>query len=149
MALYFLRSLLGMELDLERNTNNQGLDQLCSLLKEIYQYWDEIGIRMRRRTVSLPDSEQGRQTIPQSQGRPPFVIEKEFLEDLRSCDSYTWSDIARILRISRRTLYSSVKEFKLENLSKYSDFSGDELDALVRRHISQHGSTTRKSYLVG
>ena len=53
MALYFLRSLLGMELELESNTNNQGLDQLCSSLKEIYQYWDEIGIRMRRRTVSL------------------------------------------------------------------------------------------------
>ena len=83
------------------------------------------------------DSEQGRQTIPQSQGRPLFVIEKEFLEDLRSCDSYTWTDIARILGISRWTLYSSVREFKLENLSKYSDFSGDELDALIRRHISQ------------
>ena len=104
---------------------------------------------MRSRTVSLPDLEQERQTIPQSQEKPPFLIEKEFLEDLRSCDSYTWTDIARILRISRWTLYSSVREFNLENFSKYSDISDDELDALIRRHISQHGSTTRESYLVG
>ena len=52
MALFVLYLLL--DLDFDRNTR-QVLSQLCSLLTEIYQYWDEKVIQMRRRTVSLPD----------------------------------------------------------------------------------------------
>ena len=50
MALSVLCSLLDTDLDLDRNTR-QVLSQLCSLLTEIYQYWDEKVIQMRRRTV--------------------------------------------------------------------------------------------------
>ena len=50
MALSVLCSLLDTDLDLDRNTR-QMLSQLCSLLTEIYQYWDEKVIQMRRRTV--------------------------------------------------------------------------------------------------
>ena len=81
-------------------------------------------------------------------GRPPFVVEKELLEDLRSA-SYTWTDIAKMLRISRWTLYRRVREYNLEHLSRYSDISDDELDALIRGYISRHGNTTGESYLIG
>ena len=50
MALSVLCSLLDTDLDLDRNTR-QVLSQLCSLLTEIYQYWDEKVIQMRHRTV--------------------------------------------------------------------------------------------------
>lgn len=54
-----------------------------------------------------------------------------------------------MLRISRWTLYRRVREFNLENLSRYSDISVEELDALMRGYISRHGNTTGESYFIG
>ena len=104
---------------------------------------------MRRRTVSLPDLGARETNHSASPGRPPLVIDKELLEDLRSCGYYTWTDIAKMLRISRWTLYRRVREFNLENLSRYSDISDEELDALMRGYISRHGNTTGESYFIG
>lgn len=81
MALFVLYLLLDMDLDLDRNTR-QVLSQLCSLLTEIYQYWDEKVIQMRCRTVSLPDLGARETNHSASQGRPPLVIDKVLLEDL-------------------------------------------------------------------
>ena len=77
MAVSVLRSLFDTDLDLDRNIN-QVLGQMCSLLTDIYQYWNVI-------------LDYGRRRILQTRGDPPFVIEKELLEDLRSA-SYTWMD---------------------------------------------------------
>ena len=88
-----------MELDLDRNVG-QVLGQLCSLLTDIYQYWGAKVSQMRRRTVSLPDFGLRETIHAANPGRPPFVIEEELLEDLGSA-SYTWADIAKMLRISR------------------------------------------------
>ena len=99
MAVSVLRALVDVELGLDRNVS-EVLCQLCGLLTDIYQYWGAKVSQMRRRTVSLPDFGL-RETIHSANpGRPPFVIDKELLEDLRSA-SYTWTDIAKMLRISR------------------------------------------------
>ena len=147
MAVSVLRAIVDMELDLDRNVG-QVLGQLCGLVTDIYQYWGAKVSQMRRRTVSLPDFGLREMNHAANPGRPPFVIEKEVLEDLRSA-SYTWTDIAKMLRISRWTLYRRVREYNLEHLSRCSDISDDELDALIRGYISRHGNTTGESYLIG
>ncbi|XP_068697732.1 uncharacterized protein [Montipora foliosa] len=147
MAVSILRALGEMDLDLDRNVY-QVSRQLCSFLTDVYQYWDAKVSQIRRRTVTLPNLGLREMVHSANPGRPPFVIEKELLEDLRSA-SYTWTDIAKMLRISRWTLYRRVREYKLEHLKRYSDISDDELDELIRGYISRHGNTTGESYSIG
>ena len=81
MAVSVLRALFDMDLNLDRNIN-QVLGQLCSLLTDIYQYWNIKVTQIRRRTVSLPDFGL-RETIHSANpGRPPFVIEKNRYLDI-------------------------------------------------------------------
>ena len=99
MAVSILRALVEMDLDLDRNVY-QVLRQLCSFLTDVYQYWDAKVSQIRRRTVTLPNLGLREMVHSANPGRPPFVIKKELLEDLRSA-SYSWTDIAKMLRISR------------------------------------------------
>ena len=54
MAVSILRTLVEMDLDLDRNIY-QVLSQLCSFLTDVYQYWDAKVSQIRRRTVTLPN----------------------------------------------------------------------------------------------
>ena len=116
------------------------------MLTEIHRYWGEKLIQMRRTTVNLADlgpREVNRSTRP---GRPSLVIQKELLEDLRCSGYYTWTEIARMLRISRWTLHRRVTEYNLQSLNGFSDTSDEELDTLI---MSRHGNTTGESYIIG
>ena len=64
MAVSVLRSLFGMDLDLDRNIN-QVLGQLCSLLTDIYQYWNVI-------------LDYGRRCILQTRGDHPFSSKRNY-----------------------------------------------------------------------
>ena len=107
------------------------------MLTEIHRYWGKKLIQMRHTTVNLADlgpREVNRSTRP---GRPSLVIQKELLEDLRCSGYYTWTEIARMLRISRWTLHRRVTEYNLQNLNRFSDISDEELDTLIMEiHVS-------------
>ena len=107
-------------------------------------------LEMRRVIVNLVDM--GARTTcctsVRSAGRPLFCIPKELLEDIRSVGFYSWSEIAKMLRISHWTLYRRLREFDLQTLGRFSDISEECLDGLILGYISRHGYTTGESYLI-
>lgn len=65
-----------------------------------------------------------------SRGRPPFVISKEQLVYLHSL-SFSWSEIASLLGVSRMTLYRRRRDYgMLDELSR--SMSGNELHQFVK-----------------
>lgn len=63
-------------------------------------------------------------------GRPCLEVCKEELLSLRQLN-YSWTKIARMIGVSRRTLYRRLQDFGIESNS-YSDISPSELDEVVR-----------------
>ena len=153
-AFSVLRSIQGLVLSHRlqlTDSTEQLLVQLCGMLAEVQRYWGNKMLEMRRVTVNLVDM--GARTTSctsvRSAGRPPFCIPKELQEDLRSVGFYSWSEIAKMLRISRWTLYRRLREFDLQTLGRFSDISDEYLDGLILGYISRHGYTTGESYLIG
>ena len=112
-------SLLGIE---------QNLGALLETVAEIYVQWQGY--------VSTIDAQvsiaQYRVPIQASstRGRPPFVISKEQLVYLHSL-SFSWSEIANLLGVSRMTIYRRRRDYgMLEELSH--SMSGNELHQFVR-----------------
>ena len=64
------------------------------------------------------------------QGRPAIEVFQEEVEYLRSL-RFTWTKIADIVGISRRTLYRRLSEWDLPIDINYSIMSDSELDRLV------------------
>ena len=146
-TLSILLSLTSLDIDLDGNTVFV-LDELSESIKELYYYWGTKLAEMRRATVTLPNLSIENLNTSGHQGRPSFSIPKEILENLRA-SGYSWTEISKILHVSRWTIYRRVREFNLQDLDRFSHISNDELDKLIRGYISRHGNTTGESYLFG
>lgn len=141
-------SVLRSALDLYDDIGGRNsLVELCNCLSEIHQYWREKMTEIGRRTVSLVDLGSRDVDHTSDRGRPKLVIAEELFENLRSFGC-TWNQIAKMLRVSRWTIYRRLNEYGL-NCSRWSDLSDDELDEVIRGYISRHGNTTEQSYMIG
>ena len=69
-----------------------------------------------------------RSTTP---GHPPVEVSMEEVEYLRSL-RFSWTKIAEIIGISRRTLYRRLDEWNLPQDIHYSEITDNDLDTLVR-----------------
>ena len=74
---------------------------------------------------------------PISQGRPKVEVHMDEVEYLRSL-RFTWTKIAQILGISRRTLYRRLSEWNLPLDTYYSTISDSDLDGLVAQVKSEN-----------
>lgn len=86
------------------------LGELTECLRTIYYKWEEYeGIlhsnQMSRMSYQAPVTHSG------SSGRPRFEISKDQLIYLNSL-SFTWTDIAALLCVSRMTIYRFVTHFR-------------------------------------
>ena len=81
-------------------------------------------------------------------GRPPYVIAREFLEELRGL-GFAWTKIAAMFKVSRWTIMRRVRDYGLQDLAKFSDISDQQVDEVITNYISGHGSTTGEVYLRG
>ena len=81
-------------------------------------------------------------------GRPSFVIQPEMLEDLLEL-RFSKQQIARLLGVSRWTIYRRVREYGLYHVSAFSDLSDAELDQKIRDYINRHGQITGQVFLMG
>ena len=121
--------------------------ELCECFGEIHQLlWQQV-VDIGRRTTSAVDLGIP-STSSNGRGRPFFNIPPIVLEELRGI-GFTWSDIAKMLNVSRWTINRRVKEYGMEGLSKFSDMTDAELDHVIEDYISRHGSTTGQSYIIG
>ena len=81
-------------------------------------------------------------------GRPSFVIQPEMLEDLLEL-GFSKQQIARLLGVSRWTIYRRVREYGLYHVSAFSDLSDADLDQKIRDYINRYGQTTGQVFLMG
>ena len=143
-ALSVLRNVLDQSEDL---SCRDSLLELCSCFSEIHQFWGEKMTEIGRRTVSVVDLGSRSVVHTLEPGRPKLIIPEELLENLRSL-GFTWNQIARMLRVSRWTIYRRVEEYGL-SCSRYSNITDNQLDEIISGFISRHGTTTGQSYLIG
>lgn len=77
----------------------------------------------------------------------PSSVPAIVLEELRGID-FMWSDITKMLNVSRWTINRCVKDYGMEGLSNFSDVADAELESIIKDYFSCHGSTTGQSYLM-
>ena len=83
-----------------------------------------------------------------SVGRPRYLISEEVLLHLRS-SGFTWTKIAQMLLVSRWTLRRRIVEYGLEEMTGFSMISDAQLDNLVERLMSDHGTLVGYSLVSG
>ena len=81
-------------------------------------------------------------------GRPRLDIPEEVLLDLRSL-GLCWTEIARMLLVSRWTLRRRVVEHGLQEVTGFSPLSDEELDNTVRQFMRTHGNLVGYSLMSG
>lgn len=69
-------------------------------------------------------------------GRPHLEVSRESILTLKELN-YSWTKIARMLNISRHTLYRRLQEYGIET-GTYTDLSDAELDELLKGIKSEH-----------
>ncbi|KAK3741190.1 hypothetical protein QZH41_012634 [Actinostola sp. cb2023] len=110
---------------------------------EIHRYWWQQLTEVERRTTSAVDL--GKPSCRSSgRGRPAFDIPPAILDESRGL-GFTWTQIAKMLNVSRSTIHRRVKDHGLEGLSNFSDITDAELDCVIEDYISRHGPTTEDS----
>ena len=73
--------------------------------------------------------------------RPPYEIPAEVLEDLRGLN-FSWAKVIAMLGVSRCTIWRRVREYGLQDMTRFSPISDDELDSILQQYIANHGTTT-------
>ena len=96
-------------------------------------------------------------------GRPRIEVDVEDIEFLRGL-RFSWTNVAKVLGISRSTLYRRLEEEGISRETHYSDMSDSDLDSLVREikrahpndgerlmigHLSRYGVTVPRARLRG
>ena len=82
-----------------------------------------------------------------SPGRPLIQVNTDEIKELRML-GFTWTKIAKMLKISRQTLY---RRLEGSDLMGYSDITDQELHGIIRSHQSTHpndGENMITGYLV-
>lgn len=125
------------------NTSNDHLNELNQLLNEIQSIWHERTLDISRRSTTVVDLGP-RIHVRHGVGRPSLQVPEEMLECLRSI-GMNWSQIAKMLRVSRWTVYRRAREYNLQGSSNWSDISDDNLDSILRMYITRHGCLTGES----
>jgi len=96
-------------------------------------------------------------------GRPRIEVDVEDIEFLQGL-RFSWTNVAKVLGISRSTLYRRLEEEGISRETRYSDMSDSDLDSLVREikrahpndgerlmigHLSRYGVTVPRARLRG
>eukprot|EP00794_Sanderia_malayensis_P004150 gene4150-4703_t len=81
-------------------------------------------------------------------GRPKYEVPESTLEELRGL-GFSWSQIAKMFGVPRWTIYRRIEEYNLQNLQRFSDISDEEMDAVIKDYMSQHGNTTGEPFISG
>ncbi|XP_028414096.1 uncharacterized protein LOC114537175 [Dendronephthya gigantea] len=81
-------------------------------------------------------------------GRPKFNIREDTLIELRAL-GFSWTNIAKMLLVSRWTIYRRAREFGLIYMSRFSDITDQQLDDKVRSFINEHGNLVGSSIVWG
>ena len=74
----------------------------------------------------------------QGAGRPKFHIPCELLIELRET-GHSWSAISKMFLVSKWTILRRVREYNLENYSRFSDITDNDLDSLILCFYQRHG----------
>ena len=120
--------------DTERVYNLSIVQELCELFNQIHVFWANKVVDMQRNTITLPDFGARETNQTGNVGRPSFVLPKAIIENLRASGFYTWKEIARMLQVSRWTIYRRVREYGLENLGRFTKTTDDDVvGSLVSR----------------
>lgn len=114
--------------------------ELRECFSELHRYlWQQLSEVERRTTRAVDLGQPSRRRS--GRGRPAFDIPPSIFEELRGL-GFTWTQIAKMLHVSRSTIHRRVREHGLEGLSKFSEITDAELDCLTEDYISRHGPTT-------
>ena len=81
-------------------------------------------------------------------GRPKVSISETALRDLREL-GYKWKEIAKMLMVSRWTIYRRVKELNLEDVTGYSKLTDEELDQKIAELKKSAGPLAGRSMAIG
>ena len=81
-------------------------------------------------------------------GRPKFDIDEETLLHFRSL-GFSWKNIARLLLVSRWTIWRRVRELCIAKKTGFSDATDEQLDNIVRGFMSVQGSLVGYSMVRG
>ena len=74
----------------------------------------------------------------QGAGRPKFHIPCVVLIELRET-GHSWSAISKMFLVSKWTILRRVREYNLENYSRFSDITDNDLDSLILCFYQRHG----------
>ena len=124
---------------------HRDVGDLVTSLREIKSRWEDIECGLG---VSETESVQSREEEGYGPGRPKVFIrieQVEFLRDLR----FTWTQIAKLFGISRRTLFDIRAQHGLVG-SDFTDITDQELDAAiaeVKRSMPNIGQSMMKGVL--
>lgn len=124
------------------------LQKITSAFDDILQVWNHLLSLASITTTTVANLGSNRQANISSPGRPSYNISSETLEGLRGF-GFTWGKIAKILGVSRWTVPRRVEKFGLQEVREFSNITDQELDELVRNHISNHGATSGQGYIAG
>ena len=109
------------------------MESLVTYLRSLSGEWERYIASMEHVSESLRYRVATRESV--SRGRPPFIVAKEQLDYLHSL-SFSWTDIALLLGVSRMTLYRRRQEFGM------LDEPGRELtDTELRTRVSEIKNT--------
>ena len=125
-----------LDIDEEGSGLKQELTDMMESLRRVLSFWidKEAGIHIRQSIVPYLDGILFQCYHPGRRGRPKFLLPVHTLQFLRELH-FSWTKIACILGISRRTLFSIRQELGFEAIdpSAYSQISDHE----IRLHIKE------------
>ena len=81
-------------------------------------------------------------------GRPKLSISEDALLYFGEL-GYSWKDISLMLNVSQWTIYRSVCELHLENVTGFGNISDDDLDQLIQHFKQVHGPIVGRSLALG
>lgn len=109
------------------------ITELTECVRSIASKWEEYVEQFD--SLRMADAYRAR-TVPSiGPGRPRFEVTKDQLEYLASL-SFTWTEIASLLNVSRMTIYRRRREYGLLNIPT-TNITDDELQAIIHQMHSQ------------
>ena len=124
-----------------------GIEDLASSLLHVYDRWRDIEAGI---TISSPSSGlKAEMEYTGHRGRPKYIIKQEQILLLRKL-RFTWTKIAQMYGVSRRTMYNVRSDLGLvsSEFSGFSNISDNDLKIIIRQ-IKQEMPDLGQSMLRG